>query len=105
MISRWSLNGAYPVKPLGELVEFLDSQRKPVTESDRKPGPYPYFGANGQQGTIDGFIFDEPLVLLAEDGGQFESPDRGIAYRISGKTWVNNHAHVLRPKPIVDLSY
>jgi type I restriction enzyme, S subunit len=86
-------------------VEFLDSQRRPVTESDRRAGPYPYFGANGQQGTIDDFIFDEPLVLLAEDGGHFGEPERGIAYRISGKTWVNNHAHVLRPKSDIDLAY
>ena len=93
------------MKPLGELVEFLDSERRPVTESDRRAGPYPYYGANGQQGTIDQFIFDEPLVLLAEDGGYFGNPRRGIAYRISGKTWVNNHAHVLRPRPDVDLAY
>tara|TARA_R110002096_G_scaffold42144_24_gene113841 strand:- start:13087 stop:14223 length:1137 start_codon:yes stop_codon:yes gene_type:complete len=90
---------------LGQAVEFLDSQRRPVKAADRNPGPYPYFGANGQQGTIDGFIFDEPLVLLAEDGGHFFEPNRGIAYKISGKTWVNNHAHVLRPKSGTDLDY
>jgi len=76
-----------------------------VTESDRRPGPYPYYGANGQQGTIDDFIFDEPLILLAEDGGHFEDPTRGIAYRISGKSWVNNHAHVLRPTKEMDLRF
>lgn len=105
MISRSSIRGAYPTKRLGDVVEFLDSMRRPVTESDRRPGPYPYYGANGQQGNIDEFIFDEPLVLLAEDGGHFDTPDRGIAYRISGKTWVNNHAHVLRPKPEMDLVF
>jgi type I restriction enzyme S subunit len=105
MISRNSFNGAFPIKRLGDVVEFLDSQRRPVAESERRAGPYPYFGANGQQGTIDDFIFDEPLVLLAEDGGHFDEPDRGIAYRISGKTWVNNHAHVLRPKSTIDISY
>ena len=105
MISRKSINGAFPKRRLGEVVEFLDSQRRPVTESDRRVGPYPYFGANGQQGTIDDFIFDEPLLLLAEDGGHFGEPERGIAYRISGKTWVNNHAHVLRPKSDIDLAY
>lgn len=105
MISRNSIGGAYPLKRLGEVVEFLDSKRRPVTESDRPQGPYPYFGANGQQGTIDDYIFDEPLVLLAEDGGHFGEPERGIAYRISGKTWVNNHAHVLRPNPDIHLAY
>ena len=92
-------------RPLGELVTFLDHKRRPVKESDRKPGPYPYLGANGPQGMIDDYLFDEPLVLLAEDGGHFEEPERGIAYRVSGKIWVNNHAHVLRPNPDVDWAY
>ena len=105
MISRNSVRGVFPVATLGEVAEFLDSRRKPVTESDRRVGPYPYYGANGQQGTIDDYIFDEPLVLLAEDGGHFDDPQRGLAYRISGKTWVNNHAHVLRPKPGIDLAF
>ena len=92
-------------RSLGDIVVFLDHKRRPVRESDRTPGPYPYFGANGQQGTIDDFLFDEPLVLLAEDGGHFEEPSRGIAYRVSGKVWVNNHAHVLRPKQEIDWAY
>lgn len=86
----------WPKVSLGEAATFLDSQRRPVKANDRVAGPYPYYGANGQQGTIDRFIFDEPLVLLAEDGGHFEEPHRGIAYLVQGKTWVNNHAHVLR---------
>lgn len=105
MISRNSISDAYPIKRLGDIVEFLDSMRRPVTESDRRTGQYPYYGANGLQGSMDDFIFDEPLVLLAEDGGHFGTPDRGIAYRISGKTWVNNHAHVLRPKSDIDLGF
>ncbi|MCX5964915.1 MAG: restriction endonuclease subunit S [Cyanobacteria bacterium] len=105
MISRNFFTDIYPIKFLGEVVEFLDSKRRPVTESDRRAGNYPYYGANGQQGTIDDYIFDEPLVLLAEDGGHFGNPERGIAYQISGKTWVNNHAHVLRPKENIDLAF
>ncbi len=102
MISRNTLGTRYPARKLADVVEFLDRQRRPVTESDRVPGPFPYYGANGVQGSIDKFLFDESLVLLAEDGGHFDDPGRGIAYRISGKTWVNNHAHVLRPKPCID---
>ncbi|TDK89632.1 restriction endonuclease subunit S [Mycolicibacterium mucogenicum] len=96
---------SWPTALLGDVVEFLDHMRKPITASDRVEGPYPYYGANGQQGTVDGFIFDEPLLLLAEDGGHFDNPDRGIAYTVSGKTWVNNHAHVLRMSNRLDLRY
>ncbi|KAA2266999.1 restriction endonuclease subunit S [Solihabitans fulvus] len=95
----------FPIQPLSSVVEFLDHLRRPVKAGDRPSGSYPYFGANGQQGTIDEYLFDEPLVLLAEDGGHFESPERGIAYRISGKTWVNNHAHVLRPRENMDSGF
>ena len=105
MITRQTVGQYYPVKPLGDIVDFLDSQRRPVTEADRKAGPFPYYGANGIQGHIDSYLFDEPLVLLAEDGGHFEEPNRGIAYRISGKSWVNNHAHVIRPKAALDIAF
>ena len=82
---------------LRDLVEVLDNQRIPVREGERPPGSVPYYGANGQQGWIDRPLFDEPLVLLAEDGGHFdEYSDRPVAYRIEGPSWVNNHAHVLR---------
>ena len=105
MISRNSLGSIYPIKKLGNIADFLDSRRKPVKECDRIIGPYPYYGANGLQGWINDFLFDENLILLAEDGGHFDNPDRGVAYKISGKTWVNNHAHVIKPKEGVDLDY
>jgi type I restriction enzyme, S subunit len=96
----------HPLVALAECCDFLDHIRRPVKESERVNGPYPYFGANGQQGWINDYLFDEPLVLLAEDGGHFSNPERGIAYKISGKTWVNNHAHVLRPRAgIIDINY
>ena len=90
---------------LGDAVDFLDSKRVPVREELRKPGPYPYYGANGQQGRIDGYIFDEPLVLLAEDGGHFGSKEKPIAYYVEGKCWVNNHAHVMRTRQGCDAHY
>lgn len=105
MISQSSIRGKFFIVGLGEAVEFLDSRRRPITAKDRIPGPYPYYGANGQQDSVADYIFDEPLVLLAEDGGLFDQPDRGIAYAIDGKTWVNNHAHVLRPRDCIELRY
>lgn len=87
--------------------EFLDYKRKPVNAQERakRIGPYPYYGANGQQGWIDDYIFDEELVLLAEDGGFFYDKFRATSYRVSGKCWVNNHAHVLRPKSDVHVDW
>ena len=85
--------------------EILDSMRVPITASDRIAGEYPYYGANGIQDHVSDYIFDDELVLLAEDGGNFGSKERPIAYRVSGKCWVNNHAHVLKPKAGLDVDY
>jgi type I restriction enzyme S subunit len=74
--------------------------RKPINSEERlqRTGTVPYFGASGQVGTIDKALFDEDLVLLGEDGVQFFDVDKHKAYEISGPSWVNNHAHVLRCK-------
>ncbi len=85
--------------------EILDSMRVPITASEREEGEYPYYGANGIQDYVVDYIFDDELVLLAEDGGNFGSKKRPIAYRVSGKCWVNNHAHVLKPKAGLDVDY
>lgn len=90
---------------LEDVCEILDSQRIPITASERKAGGYPYYGANGIQDYVDNYIFDDDLVLLAEDGGNFGSRDKPIAYRVSGKCWVNNHAHVLKPKSTINVDY
>ena len=88
-------------KRLGEVANCLDSKRKPLNTSERQlmQGEYPYYGANGQVDSISDFLFDEDLVLLAEDGGNFdEFTTRPIAQRVTGKCWVNNHAHILTAK-------
>lgn len=88
-----------------ECCDILDLRRIPITASERRSGPYPYYGANGIQDYVAEYIFDDELVLLAEDGGNFGSKTRPIAYRVSGKCWVNNHAHVLKPMANVDVDY
>jgi len=105
MISPKLFRKDVPHKKLGDLVIFLDHIRKPITASEREAGLIPYYGANGIQDYVKDFLFDEDLVLLAEDGGHFEDADRGVAYKVSGKTWVNNHAHVLRPTKIINVDY
>lgn len=90
---------------LGDICEILDNKRVPITAKDREKGIYPYYGANGIQDYVSDYIFDDELVLLAEDGGNFGSKEKPIAYRVSGKCWVNNHAHVLKPKQGLDVDY
>ena len=90
----------WEISPLSELVDVLDNLRVPVNSSERskRPGSVPYYGATGQVGTIDKAIFNEELLILGEDGVQFFDPNKPKAYKISGPAWVNNHAHVLRPR-------
>ena len=78
--------------------ECMDSFRKPVNATERadREGEIPYYGATGQVGWIDDYLTDEELVLLGEDGAPFLDPLKDKAYLITGKAWVNNHAHILR---------
>ena len=87
---------------LRHLVRCLDGRRIPVSSEERgtRPGPFPYYGASGIVDSIDGYLFDETLVLLGEDGAQLGDPDYPIARVVDGKVWVNNHAHVLRPTAV-----
>ena len=97
-----------PTVKVSECCDILDNLRIPLNAEEREKtkGNIPYCGANGIQGYISEYIFDEDLILLAEDGGNFdEYQTRPIAYRISGKSWVNNHAHVLRAKEGYDFSF
>ena len=79
-------------------IEILDRKRIPINSNERKQrqGTIPYYGATGQVGYIDDYLFDEELVLLGEDGAPFLDHFKTKAYVIKGKSWVNNHAHVLK---------
>jgi type I restriction enzyme M protein len=86
----------WPKRPLGSLAENLDSRRVPITKGDRKEGPFPYYGASGIVDHVADFIFDEDILLISEDGANLLARSTPIAFSVSGKCWVNNHAHVLR---------
>ncbi len=86
---------------LDEICMCLDNYRKPVNEVDRADmqGDIPYCGANGIVDYVNDFTIDDSIILIAEDGGYFDEYDsRPIAYRIKGKAWINNHAHILKAK-------
>lgn len=88
--------GAWKIYPLGSVGENLDSKRVPITEKDRVKGSFPYYGASGVIDYVDDYIFDEQLLCISEDGANLRARTYPIAFSITGKTWVNNHAHVLR---------
>lgn len=83
---------------LNKIATNLDSRRKPVTKSSRISGEYPYYGASGIVDYVSDYIFDGDYLLISEDGANLLARSTPIAFSISGKTWVNNHAHVLEFK-------
>uniref|UniRef100_UPI002589DDCA restriction endonuclease subunit S n=1 Tax=Acidiphilium sp. TaxID=527 RepID=UPI002589DDCA len=83
------LRPRYPVKCVNPVAEGVSS--------NKMRGIYPYYGASGIVDYVNDYIFDEDLILLGEDGENILSRNMPLVFRVSGKTWVNNHAHVLRP--------
>ena len=92
-------------RKLGDIVEFLDTLRKPLTENKRTKGPYPYYGASGVVDHVADYLFNEELILLSEDGANITDRNYPVCFLASGKYWVNNHAHVLRAKPKMDNNF
>lgn len=82
-------------KTLGDLAENRDSMRKPITSNLREPGEIPYYGASGIVDYVKDYILDGDFLLVSEDGANLVARNTPIAFSISGKSWVNNHAHVL----------
>ena len=92
-------------KTLGKLADNLDSMRKPITSSQRDPGDIPYYGASGIVDYVKDYIFDGDFLLVSEDGANLLARNTSIAFSIRGKSWVNNHAHVLKFKTYTERRY
>lgn len=86
----------WPTATLGELTVNLDTRRKPVKEADRRPGPYPYYGASGVVDYVEGYLFEGEHLLIAEDGENLRTRNTPVAFRATGRFWVNNHAHIVK---------
>lgn len=96
---------AWEQRKLGDIIEFLDTLRKPLKETDREPGPYPYYGASGIVDYVADYIFDEELILLSEDGANITDRNYPVCFLATGKYWVNNHAHVLKAHNKMDNNF
>lgn len=86
-------------RKLGEVATRHDNLRIPITAKDRIPGDTPYYGANGIQDYVEGYTHEGEFVLVAEDGAT--DLDNYPVQLISGLSWVNNHAHVIKAIPDV----
>ncbi|EAL5360004.1 restriction endonuclease subunit S [Campylobacter jejuni] len=91
-----NLPQGWEVKTIDNTCEILDNKRVPISQKNRISGIYPYYGASGIVDYIDKYIFDEELVLIGEDGAKWGAFENS-AFIASGKYWVNNHAHILKP--------
>jgi len=92
---------------LEDAVEFLDGKRRPIKDADRAKmrGIYPYYGASGIIDYVNDYIFNDNLILLGEDGANIVNRSTPLAFIVSGKCWVNNHAQVLKPKANFDIGF
>ena len=79
------MKAGWKVKTLGSLCDILDNQRKPITKRDRTPGEYPYYGATGVLDFVEGYLFDEPLILVGEDGAKWASGENTAFAEVLGK--------------------
>ena len=96
---------AYPRVKLGDVTINYDARRVPVREADRRPGPYPYYGASGIVDHVDGYLFDGQYLLIAEDGENLRTRQTPVAFLAKGRFWVNNHAHIVTGSERADTRY
>ena len=92
-------DGEWNIETVDELCDIKNNLRQPISSNYRQKGMYPYYGASGIIDFIDDYIFDEKLLLVGEDGAKWGAYEN-TAFLVDGKFWVNNHAHVLKPKKI-----
>lgn len=95
----------WPVVRLADVVQCLDSVRRPVRAADRRSGQYPYYGASGVVDHVDDYLFDGTYTLVAEDGENLRTRKTPVAFLAHGKFWVNNHAHILAGTAATDVRY
>lgn len=93
------------VEKLEKTVHILDGKRRPIKKNDRISGDIPYYGATGIIDWVNNYLFNETLILVGEDGENLNSRVLPMAFKITGKTWINNHAHVLKPIENISIDY
>lgn len=101
------MSSNWPIKKISEVANFLNHKRVPLKSLDRdkRQGEFPYYGASGIVDHIDDYIFNGTYLLISEDGENLRTRNTPIAFKATGKFWVNNHAHILEEKEEGILDY
>ena len=103
-----SINEKFQIKKLKYIADILDQFRKPITADKRNQNAeilYDYYGASGAIDKIDGYTIDDHVMLIGEDGANLRMRNLPLMYEVNGKAWINNHAHILKPKNGTDFYY
>lgn len=98
----------FRVLRLKDVAEILDQFRKPITADQRNQDAdvlYDYYGASGVIDKIDGYTIDDHVMLIGEDGANLRMRNLPLMYEVNGKAWINNHAHILKPKENILFQY
>ena len=100
--------GDFKVMKLKYVLDILDQFRSPITADQRNQNAeilYDYYGASGAIDKIDGYTIDDHVMLIGEDGANLKMRNLPLMYEVNGKAWINNHAHILKPKQGMDFYY
>jgi|AntAceMinimDraft_11_1070367.scaffolds.fasta_scaffold04929_4 type I restriction enzyme S subunit len=88
-------------KKLKHIFDSRNSIRVPLSSEERgkmESKTYDYYGASGVIDKVEDYLFDEELILIGEDGANLLTRSKRLAFIANGKYWVNNHAHIIKPK-------
>lgn len=91
-----------------DVMESYNTVRVPLSAAERglmSNKKYDYYGASGVIDKVDSFLFDGTYILIAEDGANLLSRSSPLAFIATGKFWVNNHAHILKPRWNGDIAF
>lgn len=103
-----AINAGFRLMRLKHVALILDEYRKPITADQRNQDAdvlYDYYGASGVIDKIDGYTIDDHVMLIGEDGANLRMRNLPLMYEVNGKAWINNHAHILKPKADIDFYY
>ena len=98
----------FDLQKLKYITDILDQYRSPITADQRNQDAdvlYDYYGASGVIDKIDGYTIDDHVMLIGEDGANLRMRNLPLMYEINGKAWINNHAHILKPKKTIHFYY